>query len=61
MSIVLTIKAMYFGIEVELLCQLNHYLLVRFNGRPYVVDMADLVLEQDIKETARVANKSRAA
>ena len=61
MNAILAIKAKYFGIEVDLLCQLDHCSLVSFNGRSFVVDTNDLVLERDVKHTARAANKSKAA
>ena len=61
MNVTLTIKAKYFGIEVDLLCQLDHCSLVCFNGRSFVVDTDDLVLERNFKQTARAAKKSKAA
>ena len=61
MNVILTIKARYFGIEVDLLCQLDHCSLVCFKGRSFVVDTDDLVLEKNFKQTARAANKSKAA
>jgi len=61
MNAILSIKAKYFGIEVDLLCQLDHCSLVCFKGRPYVVETADLVLEKAFKETARAVRKSKAA
>jgi len=61
MSVILTIKAKYFGIEVDLLHQLNHCSLVSFKGRSYVVDTADLVLETNFKQTAGAVKKSQAA
>jgi hypothetical protein len=61
MNAILMIKAKYFGIEVDLLCQLDHCSLVCFEGRPCVVDTDDLVLEKNFKQTARAANKSKAA
>jgi hypothetical protein len=61
MNVILTMKAKYFGIEVELLCQLNHCSLVRFKDRSFVVDTADLVLESNFKLTAGAATTSKAA
>ena len=61
MNVILTIKARYFSIEVDLLCQFDHCSLVGFEGRSFVVDTDDLVLEKDFKLTARAANKSKAA
>jgi len=61
MNVILTIKAKYFGIEVDLLHQLTYCSLVCFEGRSYVVDTADLVLETNFKQTAGAAKKSQAA
>ena len=61
MNVILTIKAKYFGIEVDLLYQLNQCSLVRFKDRSFVVDTADLVLERNFKQTAGAAKSSRAA
>ena len=61
MNPILAIKAKYFGIEVDLLCQLDHCSLVYFKGRSFVVETDDLVLEKNFKRTARAANKSKAA
>jgi len=57
----LIMKALYCGIEVELICQMNHCSMVRFQDRFFVVDTADLVLEQNFKGTAKSANRARAA
>ena len=46
MNVILTMKAKYFGIEVDLLCQLNQCSLVHYKDRSFVVDTADLVLER---------------
>ncbi len=61
MNIILSMKAKYFGIEVDLLCQLNHCSLVRYKDRSFVIDTADLVLERNFKQTAAAAKSSRAA
>ncbi len=61
MNVILTMKAKYFGIQVDLLCQLNQCSLVQYKDRSFVVDTADLVLERDFKETARAAKCSQAA
>ena len=37
-------KAMYFGIEVEILVSMEHCCLVRFREREFVVETADLIL-----------------
>jgi hypothetical protein len=39
-------KAGYFGLEVEMLVRLNHCALVRYQGREFVVDTADLISRQ---------------
>ena len=61
MNTTLMVKALYCGIEVEIICQMNHCSLVRFNERSFVVDTTDLVLEQNFKETAKRANDAWAA
>ena len=61
MNVILTMKAKYFSIEVDLLCELNHCSLVRYKDRSFVVDTADLVLERSFKQTAAAAKSSRAA
>ena len=61
MNVIKTIISKYFGIEVDLLCQLNQCSLVRFKDRSFVVDTADLVLERNFKQTAGAAKSSRAA
>jgi hypothetical protein len=61
MNITPKIKALYCGVEVELIYQMNHCSLVRFKERSFVVDTADLVLEQDFKETTKNANSAKAA
>ena len=55
------VRASYCGIEVEVICQMTHCSLVRFNERSFVVDTTDLVLERNFKETAKRANCARAA
>ena len=61
MNTTLIVKAFYCGIEVEIICQMNHCSLVRFNERSFVVDTTDLVLEQNFKEAAKRANNAWAA
>ena len=34
--------AEYFGLKVEVICQMEHCALVRFGDRKFVVDAADL-------------------
>ena len=54
-------KAKYFGIEVDLLYQLNQCSLVHFKDRSFVVETADLVLERNFKQTAAAVKSSKAA
>ena len=60
MNTTLIVKAFYCGIEVEIICLMNHCSLIRFNERSFVVDTTDLVLEQNFKNAKR-ANNARAA
>jgi hypothetical protein len=53
MNATLLVKAFYFGIELEILCQMPQCSLVRFDDRSFVVDTVDLVLEQNFKKTAK--------
>ena len=61
MNATLIVKALYCGIEVEIICLMNHCSLIRFNERSSVVDTTDLVLEQSFKKTAKHANNAWAA
>jgi hypothetical protein len=61
MNTTLMVKACYCGIDVEIICEMNHCSLVCFNERFFVVDTADLVLQQSFKETATGANNAWAA
>jgi hypothetical protein len=45
-------KGSYFGIEVEILACLNHYSLVRYQGREIIVDTADLISSQILARAA---------
>jgi hypothetical protein len=45
-------KGSYFGIEVEILVRLNHCCLVRYQGREFVVDTADLIASQTLAQAA---------
>jgi len=45
-------KANYFGIEVEILLRLNHCCLVRYQGREFIVDTADLISRQTLAQAA---------
>jgi hypothetical protein len=56
MNTTLIVKAFYCGIEVEIICLMNHCSLIRFNERSFVVDTTDLVLEQNFKNAKRANN-----
>ena len=45
-------KADYFGIEVEILVRLNNCSLVRYQGREFIVDTADLISRQTLAQAA---------
>ena len=45
-------KATYFGIEVEILVQLDHCSLVRNQDRKFVVDTADLTQKLSLAKAA---------
>jgi hypothetical protein len=45
-------KARYFGIEVEILIHLDQCCLIRFQGRQFIVDTADLVSRQALAQAA---------
>ena len=45
-------KATYFGIEVEILAQMNHCSLIRHQDREFVVDTADLALKLSLAKAA---------
>ena len=45
-------KASYFGIEVQILMCMNHSSLVRYQGREFIVDTADLISSQALARAA---------
>jgi hypothetical protein len=45
-------KWTYFGIEVEILERLNHCSLVRYQGREFIVDTADLISVRTLAQAA---------
>ena len=47
-----TEKATYFGIEVEILMRMNHCTLVRYKGREFIVETADLSSRQAFAKAA---------
>jgi hypothetical protein len=45
-------KGSYFGIEVQILVCLDHYSLVRYQEREFIVDTADLISSQTLAQAA---------
>ena len=46
-------KAMYFGLEVEVICWMENCSLIRFGAREFVVDSRDLCeLKQALRQAA---------
>jgi len=45
-------KAIYCGIEVEVVAHWNHCSLIRYQEREFVVETADLVLRQSFAKAA---------
>jgi hypothetical protein len=45
-------KWTYFGIEVEILARLSHCSLVRYQGREFIVDTADLISVRTLAQAA---------
>ncbi len=45
-------KQSYFGIEVEILVRLDHCCLVRYQGRDFILDTADLISRQTLAQAA---------
>ncbi len=45
----------YFGLEVEVIHRMKSYSLIRFRGRVFIVDSADLLSSQCVRRTARSA------
>jgi hypothetical protein len=45
-------KGSYFGIEVEVLIRLNQCCLVRYQGREFIVDTADVIARQTLAQAA---------
>ena len=44
--------AEYFGLRVEVLCEMNHCALIRFRDREFVIDASDLVFIRQLSEAA---------
>jgi hypothetical protein len=47
-----TQAAEYFGLKVEVICQIEHCALVRFGDREFVVDAEDLKFAQTFRQAA---------
>jgi len=47
-----TEAAEYFGLKVEVICLMEHWALVRFGGREFVVDAADLGFVRTLRHAA---------
>ena len=48
----MTEAAEYFGLKVEVICQMEHCALVRFRVREFVVDAADLIFVRMLRQAA---------
>ena len=44
--------AYYFGLEVEVLCAMENYCLIRFRSRECIVDTTDLEWVQSLEQAA---------
>jgi hypothetical protein len=42
----------YFGLSVEVICQLESCSLIRFNGQESIVETKDLVCSKSLKQAA---------
>jgi hypothetical protein len=47
-----TETAEYFGLKVEVICQMEHCALVRFGDREFVVDVEDLMFVHTLRQVA---------
>jgi hypothetical protein len=45
-------KWSYFGVEVEIVVCLKHCSLIRYQGREFIVDTADLILKRTLAQAA---------
>jgi len=45
-------KWSYFGMEVEILIRLDHCCLIRYQGREFIVDSADLISSRTLAQAA---------
>ena len=44
--------AEYFGLTVEVICEMKHCALIRFGDREFVVDASDLVFTRQLSRAA---------
>jgi len=44
--------AEYYGLQVEIISQMDHCSLIRFHGREFIVDSADLVFGRSLQQAA---------
>jgi hypothetical protein len=44
--------AEYFGLTVEVVCEMKHYTLIRFGDREFVVDTGDLIFARQLSRAA---------
>ena len=47
-----TEAAEYFGLQVEVICRMQHCALIRFGDREFVVDAADLIFVRMLRQAA---------
>ena len=47
-----TEAAEYFGLKVEVIFRMEHYALVRFRDREFVVEAADLAIMRTLRQAA---------
>ena len=47
-----TEAAEYFGLKVEVICQMEHCTLIRFGDREFVIDAADLIFVRMLRQVA---------
>jgi hypothetical protein len=45
-------EASYFGLDVEVMWLLTYSALIRFQGREFIVDKADVILRQSLSKAA---------
>ena len=42
----------YYGLQVEIITQMDQCSLIRFHGREFIVDSADLVFRRSLQQAA---------